>query len=151
MRGSREWHTWTRFDSRRRWWRRSRRAHERLGGSFFTPCQFLLLVGEARRVVRSGTRIFKVLGAVVVVVAALALMGPAAWSTDALAQGASPPASQPQSQAPEGATVEGKIAKVSGAKVTLAHGTELMIPSGVKVQRAHLKPGATVKASFEVR
>jgi len=26
-----------------------------------------------------------------------------------------------------------------------------MIPSGVKVQRADLKPGATVKASFEVR
>src|SRR3989337_4233659 len=50
MRRSREWHTWTRFDSRRRWCRRSRRAHERLGGSFFTPCQFLLLVGEARRV-----------------------------------------------------------------------------------------------------
>ena len=47
--------------------------------------------------------------------------------------------------------MEGKIAKVSGAKVTLADGTELMIPSGVKVQRAHLKPGATVKASFEVR
>jgi len=97
------------------------------------------------------TRILKMLGAVVFVVVALALMGPAAWSTDALAQGASPPASQPQSQAPEGATVEGKIAKVSGAKVTLADGTELMIPSGVKVQRADLKPGATVKASFEVR
>src|SRR3990172_3611634 len=64
------------------------------------------------------TRILKMLGAVVFVVAALALMGPAAWSTDALAQGASPPASQPQGQASEGATVEGKIAKVSGGKAT---------------------------------
>jgi len=87
------------------------------------------------------TRILKMLGAVVFVVVALALMGPAAWSTDALAQGASPPASQPQSQAPEGATVEGKIAKVSGAKVTLADGTELMIPSGVKVQRGMTHDG----------
>ena len=40
--------------------------------------------------------------------------------------------------------VEGKIVNVSGAKVTLADGTELMIPSTVKVQRADLKPGATV-------
>ena len=47
--------------------------------------------------------------------------------------------------------VEGKIVNVSGAKVTLADGTELMIPSSVKVQRADLKPGATVKASFEER
>jgi hypothetical protein len=47
--------------------------------------------------------------------------------------------------------VEGKIVNVSGAKVTLADGTELMIPSTVKVQRADLKPGATVKASFEER
>jgi hypothetical protein len=47
--------------------------------------------------------------------------------------------------------VEGKIANVSGAKVTLADGTELMIPADVKVQRADLKPGATVKASFEER
>jgi len=45
--------------------------------------------------------------------------------------------------------VEGTIAKVSGAKVTLADGTELMIPSDVRVQRADLKPGATVKASFQ--
>jgi hypothetical protein len=47
--------------------------------------------------------------------------------------------------------VEGKIVNVSGAKVTLADGTELMSPSSVKVQRADLKPGATVKASFEER
>jgi hypothetical protein len=47
--------------------------------------------------------------------------------------------------------VEGKIASVSGAKLTLADGTVLMIPSEVKVQRMDLKPGATVKASFEER
>jgi hypothetical protein len=77
-------------------------------------------------------------------------MGPA-WSTDALAQGASPAGSQQQGQTAAGSMVEGKIVNVSGAKVTLADGTELMIPSSVKVQRADLKPGATVKASFEER
>jgi len=97
------------------------------------------------------TRILKMRWAVVVLVGALALMGPATWSTDALARGGSPVPPQPQGQAPDGSTVKGKIVNVRGAKVTLADGTELMIPSDVKVQRADLKPGATVKASFEER
>ncbi len=97
------------------------------------------------------TRLFRMRGAAVVLVAALAFMGQATWNTDALAQGTSPGAAQPQRQAPDGSMVEGKIANVSGAKVTLADGTELMIPSNVKVQRAELKPGAMVKASFEER
>jgi hypothetical protein len=80
--------------------------------------------------------------------ATLALTGPLAWIGDALAQGTAPAASQPPA-AQGGQMVEGKIAKVSGAKLTLADGTVLMIPSDVKVQRADLKPGATVKASFE--
>lgn len=86
---------------------------------------------------------------VVVLLTGLVLMAPTTWSTDALAQGASPAGSQKPEQVAGASMVEGKIANVSGAKVTLADGTELMIPSTVKVQRADLKPGATVKASFE--
>ena len=96
------------------------------------------------------TRILEMRSAAFVLLAALALMGPT-WSTDALAQSASPAGSQQQGQTAGGSMVEGKIVNVSGAKVTLADGTELMIPSSVKVQRADLKPGATVKASFEER
>ena len=80
-------------------------------------------------------------------VATLVLVGPVAWTSQALAQATAPATSQ--TQAGQGHMVEGKIAKVSGAKLTLADGTMLMIPSDVKVQRADLKPGATVKASFE--
>ena len=80
-------------------------------------------------------------------VATLVLMGPVAWTSPVLAQGTAPAMSQ--TQAGQGHLVEGKIAKASGAKLTLADGTVLMIPSDVKVQRADLKPGATVKASFE--
>ena len=87
----------------------------------------------------------------VALLAGLVLAGPITWSPDALAQGAKPAGSQLQGQAGGGSMVEGKIATVSGAKVTLADGTELMIPSDVKVQRSDLKPGATVKASFEER
>ncbi len=80
--------------------------------------------------------------------ATLALTVPLAWTGDALAQGTAPAVSQPPA-AQGGQMVEGKIAKVIGAKLTLADGTVLIIPSDVKVQRADLKPGATVKASFE--
>jgi hypothetical protein len=74
-------------------------------------------------------------------------MGPVAWTGPALAQGTAPAASQRGAQGDQ--MIEGKIANVSGARLTLADGTVLMIPSDVKVQRADLKPGATVKASFE--
>jgi Cu/Ag efflux protein CusF len=49
--------------------------------------------------------------------------------------------------------VEGKIKSVdpSGGMVTLEDGTQLTIPPSVKVQRAALKEGAIVKASFEER
>ena len=79
--------------------------------------------------------------------ATLVLMGPVAWTGQALAQGTAPAASQ--TQAGQGQMIEGKIANVSGAKLTLADGTVLTIPSDVKVQRTDLKPGAMVKASFE--
>jgi Cu/Ag efflux protein CusF len=50
-----------------------------------------------------------------------------------------------------GADVEGKIKSVdaSGRMVTLEDGTTLTIPPDAKVDKSALKPGATVKASFE--
>jgi Protein of unknown function (DUF1344) len=47
--------------------------------------------------------------------------------------------------------VEGKIKSVdtSGRVVTLEDGTMLTIPPTAKVDKNALKPGATVKASFE--
>jgi Protein of unknown function (DUF1344) len=45
--------------------------------------------------------------------------------------------------------VEGKIQEVTGNTVTLADGTKLTIPANQSVQRDDLKPGASVKASFE--
>jgi hypothetical protein len=93
------------------------------------------------------TRIVEMRSVALGLAVSFALAGPVAWSSHALAQGTAPAASQPGAQGDQ--MVEGKIAKVSGAKLTLADGTVLMIPSDVKVQRADLKPGATVKASFE--
>jgi hypothetical protein len=50
-----------------------------------------------------------------------------------------------------GADVEGKIKSVdpNGRAVTLEDGTKLTIPPAAKVDKNALKPGATVKASFE--
>ena len=96
------------------------------------------------------TRFLEMRSVVVVVLVAVAL----SWSTGAFAQATSPGGAKPQSQPSQmtgGSMVEGKIANVSGGKLTLADGTELVIPSDVRVQRSDLKPGATVKASFEER
>ena len=60
-----------------------------------------------------------------------------------IAQGAGAPAEMKQ--------IEGKIKTVDGGLVTLDDGTKLMIPASVKVERASLKEGATVKASYEQR
>jgi hypothetical protein len=97
------------------------------------------------------TRTLGIRSMAVAILAGFVLAGPITWNVDALAQSASPAGSQVQGQAAGHSMIEGKIAKVSGANVTLADGTDLMIPSDVKVQRSDLKPGATVKASFEER
>jgi hypothetical protein len=51
------------------------------------------------------------------------------------------------------AEVQGKIRAVdqSGRWVTLEEGLQLMIPTGVKVDRKALQPGAEVKASYETQ
>jgi ribosomal protein S1 len=50
-----------------------------------------------------------------------------------------------------GAEVEGKIKSVdaSGKTVTLDNGTKLAIPPTLAVEKKALKPGASVKASYE--
>jgi hypothetical protein len=45
--------------------------------------------------------------------------------------------------------VEGTIQKVTGDTITLADGTELTLPRNLTFQRDELKPGASVKASYE--
>ena len=49
------------------------------------------------------------------------------------------------------ADVQGKIKSVdaTGKMVTLDDGTKLMIPPTLTVEKQALKPGATVKASYE--
>lgn len=62
-------------------------------------------------------------------VAALVLVSAPAWAAD----------------------IEGKIKSVdpAGRLVTLEDGTRLVIPATVKVARQDLKPGASVRASFQ--
>ena len=47
--------------------------------------------------------------------------------------------------------VEGTIKSVRGNTVTLEDGTELAIPSSVKVAKDQLKPGARISAEYEER
>ena len=47
--------------------------------------------------------------------------------------------------------LQGEIQKVDGNKLTLTDGTELTIPGNVLVQQGDLRPGASVKASYEER
>ena len=64
------------------------------------------------------------------------------------------PAVMAQTQAPGAAkTIEGKVMAVdpTGKSLTLDDGTKLTIPDSVKFNRADLKPGAAVKAAFEVK
>ncbi|MBI2526441.1 MAG: DUF1344 domain-containing protein [Candidatus Rokubacteria bacterium] len=62
-------------------------------------------------------------------VAALVLVSAPAWAAD----------------------IEGKIKSVdpAGRLVTLEDGTQLVIPATLKVARQELKPGASVKATFQ--
>jgi uncharacterized membrane-anchored protein len=82
----------------------------------------------------------KVLCAVVALSVATVLSAPAIWTVDARAQA-------PQGQMAE-KEIQGTIAKVAGNKITLADGTELKIPTAMKVERSELKPGAAVKIAY---
>ena len=50
-----------------------------------------------------------------------------------------------------GQRVEGTIKSVRGNTVTLEDGTELSIPSAVKVSKDQLKPGTQITAEYEER
>ena len=50
-----------------------------------------------------------------------------------------------------GQRVEGTIKSVRGNMVTLEDGTQLSIPSSVKVAKDRLKPGAQITAEYEER
>lgn len=85
--------------------------------------------------------------------AALVVAGTLAWVSGATGQTQQPAPAAPPSAAPAGMekTIEGQVKSVdpSGRVVTLADGTQLMIPATVRVSRTELKPGATVKVSYE--
>jgi Protein of unknown function (DUF1344) len=80
-------------------------------------------------------------------------VGPALAQTPVApsAGGAQTPALQvpPPAMTGDAKRVEGKIQEVTGNTVTLADGTKLTIPANRSGQRDDLKPGASVKASFE--
>lgn len=99
------------------------------------------------------------------VIVALFVMVSMVWTAGTVAQAQMPapgpgglpgpekPAAAPGAEKGQTKDIEGKIKSVepSGAntKVALDDGTQLIIPASLKVQRAALKQGATVKASFE--
>ncbi len=47
--------------------------------------------------------------------------------------------------------VEGTIRSVRGDLVTLEDGTELSVPSSIRVAKDELKPGAQISAEYEAR
>jgi len=87
--------------------------------------------------------------AVVVAVLLMASIG----VTGAIAQMKTDPAQPKMEQKPDkmGQRVEGTIKSVRGNMVTLEDGTELSIPSSVKVMKDQLKPGAQISAEYEER
>ncbi len=87
----------------------------------------------------------RVVSGVIALSTAMLLSAPAVWTIETTAQTTNRPAQAPMQEK----QVEGKIQKVAGNKVMLSNGIELTIPAGVKVDPAGLKPGATVRASYE--
>jgi Cu/Ag efflux protein CusF len=89
------------------------------------------------------------------VVTAVVLAGSLAWVSGAAAQAPAPAPAQkaPGAIAPsatQAKELQGQIKSVDPTgKLTLADGTQLMIPESVQVARAELKPGARVKVAYE--
>ena len=73
--------------------------------------------------------------------------------TGAMAQMKTDPAQPKMEQKSDrmGQKVEGTIKSVRGNMVTLEDGTQLSIPSSVKVAKDQLKPGAQITAEYEER
>jgi len=64
---------------------------------------------------------------------------------------AQPKTMEQKSDGKMGQRVEGTIKAVSGNMVTLEDGTQLSIPSSVRVAKDQLKPGAQITAEYEER
>ncbi len=64
---------------------------------------------------------------------------------------AQPKPMEQKSDGKMGQRVEGTIKAVSGNMVTLEDGTQLSIPSSVRVAKDQLKPGAQITAEYEER
>jgi hypothetical protein len=71
--------------------------------------------------------------------------------TGAMAQMKTDPAQPKMGQKSDtmGQKVEGTIKSVRGNMVTLEDGTEISIPSSVKIAKDQLKPGAQISAEYE--
>jgi Cu/Ag efflux protein CusF len=86
---------------------------------------------------------------------ATVVAGSLVWASGTMAQMQTPSPTQaaPGAAAPGAMEkqVEGQIKSVdpSGKKLTLADGTELTIPTTVKVTRTELQPGTSVKVAYE--
>jgi Cu/Ag efflux protein CusF len=92
------------------------------------------------------------LGALVVAGALIGVTATMA-QTQAPAPSSPAPAAPATPAAPAGMekSIEGKIKSLdaAGKMLTLQDGTKLTIPSGVKLTRTELKPGASVKVAYE--
>jgi Protein of unknown function (DUF1344) len=89
--------------------------------------------------------------------AVVAVVGALVWAPVGTAQQqptpSAPPAGAPSAPAGMEKTIEGKVRAVdpAGKFLLLEDGTRLMIPDSVRVSKADLTPGATVKVAYEER
>ena len=98
----------------------------------------------------SGNVVAVVIGLMLSVVVVATVGTSMAQTKSAPAPGQAPAPQVPAPGMPGDARqVQGTIQNVTGDMVTLADGTELMIPASLSVSRDDLKPGASVKASYE--
>ncbi|PYN88683.1 MAG: hypothetical protein DMD87_08560 [Candidatus Rokuibacteriota bacterium] len=88
----------------------------------------------------------------VLAVVVAALLTASLGVTGVMAQMKTDPAQKMEQKSDKmGQRVEGTIKSVRGNTVTLEDGTELSIPSSVKVTKDQLKPGAQISAEYEER
>jgi hypothetical protein len=89
----------------------------------------------------------------VLVVAVAVLLTASLGVTGTMAQMKTDPAQPKMEQKSDkmGQRVEGTVKSVRGNIVTLEDGTQLSIPSSVKVAKDQLKPGAQISAEYEER
>ena len=89
----------------------------------------------------------------VLAVAVAVLLTASLGVTGTMAQMKTDPAQPKMEQKSDrmGQKVEGTVKSVRGNMVTLEDGTEISIPSSVKIAKDQLKPGAQISAEYEER